>query len=327
MKKILDDIYSFTLKLPFPATPELTLYFIDGEKPAIVDTGLGDQLSMDTISLACEKKGKHLNDISYIINTHEHIEHFGGNLNIKKTSRASVIASKLAAPIIENYHDITLGIKKKLQNQNPNIFKMLENLINHHLTITGSKVDEKVDDGDIIDLGNIKLRVIATPGHTNGHICLYDEEKKVLFSGDHLISTGSTFVGYYWRDFTTTDIIYKFNNRKTGPGNISLYIESLKKLQSLDLTMILPSHGPPITDPYEQIAQGIKGKEDRGNKFYAILKKEKEIDLEKLTAMAYNEEKSNFLQQGAALGYLERLSKSGKIKAEVKDETLFFKII
>ena len=201
----------------------------------------------------------------------------------------------------------------------------MEPLIAYHLRVNDADVNVHVNDGDTIDTGQIRLSVIATPGHADGHICLYDEDRKILFTGDHLISTGSTFVGYFWRDFSPQDIIRNFNDR-TRPGNITQYINSLKKIQALDIKLILPSHGLPVTNPHERITQAIQAKEARAQRFLSLLEKEGPLDLEKLTAMAYNEKYSNFLQQGAALGYLEKLAKAEKIKAETYHETLIFSV-
>jgi len=326
VKKILDDIYSFPLKLPFPATPELSVYYLDGDKPAIIDTGLGDQQSMADISSALNQKGKDLKDISLIINSHEHIEHFGGNRKIKDASNAAVAASSSAALMIENFQDATKQIRNNISGTKVRMFETLKMFINFHLTIDPSSVDTRVRDGDVIDLGAVKLRVISTPGHAEGHVCLYDAERKILFSGDHIISTGSTFVGYGWREMATGRILDIFSVENNRLPNISQYIESVKKIQALDLDLILPAHGPPITDPYQKLEDEIENKKNRVRACADILQAQGEMALEDLAAAVYEEEQSNYLQQGAVLGYLEVLSRSGKIDAVLKDEDLYARI-
>ena len=58
----------------------------------------------------------------------------------------------------------------------------------------GSKYSSKwvpdmniLEDGDVIEVGDYRLECVTTPGHTTGHICLYEREKKILFSGDHIL--------------------------------------------------------------------------------------------------------------------------------------------
>ena len=83
-----------------------------------------------------------------------------------------------------------------------------------------------VFDGDILDYGGLRLRCVHTPGHSVGHTCLYCEEEKLLFCGDHVL-------------FDITPNICTM-----GPGTNMLadYLESLEKIRSLDIRTALPAH-------------------------------------------------------------------------------------
>ena len=109
-----------------------------------------------------------------------------------------------------------------------------ENLLDPNISLTTYigleglviQVDSRVDDGDLIHLGNLEFRVIHTPGHTSGGSCLYCEEEKLLFSGDTL------FRGTWGRTDVPT-------------GNFEDVINSItKKLMILpDETIVYPGHG------------------------------------------------------------------------------------
>ena len=88
-----------------------------------------------------------------------------------------------------------------------------------------------VEDGEIIDLGNRKLRIISTPGHTPGSIAILDEENRVLIPGDS-IQDGGIFMFGIMREFQA-------------------YIESLRKLEGMShlFDSIWPSHGSFPLDP------------------------------------------------------------------------------
>lgn len=301
------------------------IYFIDGEKPALIDTGMGDAGSIEFISSELKEAGRSLKDIFFLINTHAHIEHFGGNQKIINMSGSSVIASSAAAPMIENFHEFVINSKEKLSNQEFAIMPLFRNVDNFHLSIEGSKVDIKVKDSDIIDLGKIQLRVIDTPGHADGHICLYDAQRKILFSGDHIISYGSSFVGFSWRELAGKSITDIFNADDNTCDKLSQYLESIERLMTLELKLILPGHGDPVTEPYKKLEKEIKGKLRREAMFLEAVEREKVIELGRLTADVYGENGINFLHQGAALGYLQRLSRAGKITAEMRDNELFIK--
>jgi glyoxylase-like metal-dependent hydrolase (beta-lactamase superfamily II) len=99
-------------------------------------------------------------------------------------------------------------------------------------SITPRNADDYYADGDIHNVGGIKLKVMHTPGHSVGHVCLFfdDPQSPVLFAGD-LLMAGT--VGRY--DFP-------------GDGDLHVLIESLKRVMKLpDSTRVLAGHGPPTT--------------------------------------------------------------------------------
>ncbi|MHA1605851.1 MAG: MBL fold metallo-hydrolase [Candidatus Freyarchaeota archaeon] len=297
MRRVLDNIYVFTLNLPFPATPELNVYYLDEGEPVVIDTGLGDQRSMRIFSSELRDISRGLSDVEVIINTHEHIEHFGGNQKIKEASGARVVASYKAAPIIENYHQHILSLKNNLSHLDfePEMKQMINRYFDFPLLIDESKVERRVGDWDTISLDGFGLRVFETPGHAYGHICLHDEDRKILFSGDHVIGTGTTFVGYGWRELFKMSMTTVLDSEAGEPDNISLYIESLEKLQSLDLELILPAHGSPITESYKKLREDIQRKLSREQAFLRVLEKRREMTLEDLTVEVYDADRTNYL--------------------------------
>ncbi|MFL2660986.1 MAG: hydroxyacylglutathione hydrolase [Alphaproteobacteria bacterium] len=91
--------------------------------------------------------------LDYILNTHHHNDHVGGNLKLKE---------KYGCKIIGSFND---------QERVPGI-------------------DIKLKENDYFSIGRSIFKIIDTPGHTNGHICFYFEEDQVLFSGDTIFSLG-----------------------------------------------------------------------------------------------------------------------------------------
>jgi len=96
---------------------------------------------------------------------------------------------------------------------------------------TLDKIDTKltisqVEDGDSLNLGDLNLKVIATPGHTEGHLSLYSEERKLLIAGDHVVGFGSAVLD-------------------PDDGSMIDYFATTRQLIELDPVLIYPSHGPP----------------------------------------------------------------------------------
>lgn len=126
----------------------------------IVDTGTGQ--NMDYILKSIQKAGKSVDELSLIVNTHNHYDHIGGNpyLNLEVAMH-----SNDAVALEEGDEDVLLA---------PMFGKSMEKM----------KVGLKLEEGDKIH----DFEVLLTPGHTSGSICLYNGE--TLISGDTVFSGG-----------------------------------------------------------------------------------------------------------------------------------------
>lgn len=147
--------------------------------------------------------------LKYIINTHSHFDHIGGNQFLKS-----------------NYNT-KLGISKK---ESKNLVDPEKNLSKYMGTVIKSpNSDFYLESKDTIYFGNEKLEIIYCPGHSQGSIALYNDKNDLLFSGDTIFKNG---VG-------RTDL---------PGGNSDKLIESINKLVELpDNTIVLPGHGPKTT--------------------------------------------------------------------------------
>ena len=102
------------------------------------------------------------NKIDFILNTHHHFDHTGGNLELKKKYNCKIVGSS------------------KDESRIPGI-------------------DTKLRHNEIFKFGNIEFKIILVPGHTSGHICFYSVNEKIIFTGDTLFSLGcgKIFEGTY----------------------------------------------------------------------------------------------------------------------------------
>jgi glyoxylase-like metal-dependent hydrolase (beta-lactamase superfamily II) len=99
----------------------------------------------------------------------------------------------------------------------------------------------KVNEGDVIETELWPLQIYHTPGHTEGGMCLYNSDKKILISGDTVFADG-LYGAYYGES-----------------GSLQAMINSLKKLMELDIDILLPGHGSPVfLDAMEHIMKAYK---------------------------------------------------------------------
>lgn len=129
--------------------------------------------------------------VKYIILTHCHADHIGAVNDVKEKLGGKILAHRL----------------ESLSIQNPNV-TLFMNLGLKEIEIN---VDSRLDDEDILHLGKLQFKIIHTPGHTSGCICIYNDKEKLLFSGDTLFSgsCGRTDLPTSSRD----DIITSISNK------------------------------------------------------------------------------------------------------------------
>ena len=109
----------------------------------------------------------------------------------------------------------------------------------------------KLADGDVVDLdGDVRVQVLATPGHSVDSLCYYVEEEGVLFTGDTLLGS------------TTTTV-----------GDLGAYRRSLARLAALpNLQVICPGHGPLVHDPRERLQSYIAHRDQRARQILDVLR-------------------------------------------------------
>lgn len=146
--------------------------------------------------------------LKYIYLTHSHMDHIEEAMHIKERFGGEILISRKGAENVNN-GEINLS-----------------NMINFPLNID---IDARVDDKDILHVGNIEFEVIYTPGHTDDSTSLYCKEENLIFTGDTLMYMTC---GRY--DLPT--------------GDRKAIRKSLKKLFNLpENTFVYPGHGVPTT--------------------------------------------------------------------------------
>lgn len=113
-------------------------------------------------------------------------------------------------------------------------------------------LDEEIHDGTTFQVGGETLRAIYTPGHRFDHLCFLLENSHILFAGDHISGL-------------TTNVI------APPDGDMQDYINSLKRLQGVDIAEIVPGHGPSIYDPQAKIAEYIAHRQQREEQIIEIM--------------------------------------------------------
>ena len=310
--QVLDKIYKIELPIPFPLKT-MNVYFIDDSPRTLVDAGIKTEVSFETLKKELETIGVGLNSIERILITHGHIDHYGQAKRLSSLSGAPIyIHSKEYGRIRSFIHSLGFIKSILLRNGAP------ETLVNeaiHYMEsaqIMADSLDEAffLDDGDSILFKSMSWKTIHCPGHSPGLICFHWPEKKILFTGDHLL-----------KDITPNPIL---NVPEYRPPfrypSLKDYLNSLEKIERLDLSLLLPAHGEEIHDVKALIQKiFIHHKERMDRILFSLSKKEKtpfQIAMDLFPGVSPFEV---FLGISEAVGHLDILKEKGIVKVNEKE--------
>ena len=162
--------------MPLPGV-RAGVFLLPGPPPVLIDCGMRGQGKPIRAALAAASLAPQ--DLALIALTHWHIDHVGGLRAIRRQSPARVVAHRADAPIIMG---MTRPNKPRLTGEGGKFARWL--LLKLYQTST---VDRLLEDGDILaETGG--LQVVATPGHTPGHVCYLLPNAGILFVGDALVN-------------------------------------------------------------------------------------------------------------------------------------------
>jgi glyoxylase-like metal-dependent hydrolase (beta-lactamase superfamily II) len=249
----------FRNKIPLPESPlkYLNSYIIkDSERSLIIDTGLNRKECLEAMRKGLDTLGIDLSKSDIFI-THLHADHFG-LVSELATDSTNIYFSRPDKELMESWEGFGAMVAYAGQNGFPE--DQLKAAIDKHPGarygsdwIPETKV---LDDGDVIDVGVYHFKCVATPGHTMGHTCLYEPNKKILVAGDHILIDITPNI-QCWSD---TD------------NHLKHYLASLDKVHKLQVDLVLPGHRRLIDNHRARIEELKKHHALRLNEVRAILK-------------------------------------------------------
>jgi len=205
-EQIAENLY--LLKVPFgPVWTGVTL--LTGKENILIDSGATDEDVEHILIPALKAMG--VEKLHYLINTHSHGDHIGGNFRLRQLMDFRVAAYAGAAPKIEDPVPYAIATRTRFPDYSPAPQSFLK----------GVKVDVVLQDGEVLA---DRLQVLHTPGHDDDCVCLLDLPTKTMITGDSLQGNGTVCqgVGFY----------------KSLPD----YLYTLDKLEKTDIQNILCGH-------------------------------------------------------------------------------------
>lgn len=245
---IMDGLYRIRIPLPNSPLQELNSFVIKGDgRDLVIDTGFNRDECFRAMQEGLRSLDVDPAATDFFI-THMHADHSGLVARLA-TETSTVHFSRIDAGVIENRGNWEQMIEYARINGFP--ADQLKQTIENHPGYRFSPRDlpslNLIDDGNRITIGGYQFRCIATPGHTRGHICLFDEGKGLLLSGDHVLSDITSHIESW---------SYELNSLQD-------YLDSLDMVRRLPVDLVLPGHRSVMTDLEGRVAELVRHHEER----------------------------------------------------------------
>lgn len=282
---------------PQPYPPNVFLVR-DGVESALIDAGFGDDESFEKRTAMLRELGAE--HPKYIIITHHHYDHSSGAHRLREATGAKIVVHKDEEALLLNPEEET-GDMEIPEDQK----EAREQARKWRLEAAKAVPDMRVADGDVLEVGGLRLRCVHAPGHTAGHLCVFLEGERVLFAGDNVLGVGTAAIS------------------PPPHGDMAEYIRSLRKMQSLDAALLCPGHGPVVKEPNRKIQELIDHRQQREDQIVGLLAEGKD-SVQSLLKAIYPEldKRLKGMATGQIISHLHKLQSEGKVKLEGKGEEM-----
>jgi len=239
------------LRLPVPGLGDLlavNAYLIEGENGCLlVDTGWNTHQTYSALERQLAEIGLTTDDVNLIVITHFHPDHYGLAGRLVETSGAKVALHGIEKAFIDARYlkmdrllDQTANMLRFHGVPETELPRLQKASLGVRQYVAPINPDVTLDGGENITFGGFHFQVIWTPGHSPGHICLHDSEKKLLISGDHVLPSTFPNVGLH---------------PQSGDDPLGHYLRSLDVVEALNVDLVLPAHEQVFTNLGERISE------------------------------------------------------------------------
>lgn len=278
--RIADGLYRIPLPLPISGLAAVNCYLAPGpDGVVLVDPGWATYDSERAVAAALHTLGYGLGDITLCVATHHHWDHY---------SQAYAWRERLGSRLVighEERHSI-LGYQPDASTRYPVQVAQLEEAGAKELAgrIATSRApmieaampygapDGWLHDGERIELVGGAFEVVATPGHTRGHIVLRHTASGALITGDHVLPRITPSIGFEWAP---------------EPQPLRTFLRSMRDVLALPDGALLPAHGPVLPSTHERLCEQLAHHEQRLAQVQELLESGAQTSYEVARAMRW----------------------------------------
>jgi glyoxylase-like metal-dependent hydrolase (beta-lactamase superfamily II) len=247
LTQVTPDVFELRLPIPWEDTHVNCFLLPDGDQVDMIDCGMSSQESLALIDAAVRSLGGPRARLRRLLVTHIHPDHYGAAGEMTRRYGADLYLHRLEVPMVHprylEIEQLVAEVGRYLQVHGvpdaeadflKNASRGFRQFVKPALPVL------QLDGTELIELGRRRLRVEWTPGHSPGHVCLFDAESRVLFAGDQLLPNASPNIGLH---------------PQSTPDPLDDYLDGLRRLVGLAPSLVLPGHGRPFRGAAERAAE------------------------------------------------------------------------
>jgi len=317
-------IHRLAIPTPF-AVGRVNVYLIEDEPLTLVDAGPNSGTSFDELQRGIAGLGHSLEDIELVIVTHQHIDHLGLVSLVASHSGAEVAAIDAAVPFMENFSDEAqadddFATDIMLRNGIPSDVVAALQSVSRAFRAWGAQVHvtRPLRDGEALELRDRTLYVHHRPGHSPTDTVFHDRERRILIAADHLLG-----------HISSNPLITRPRDGSTQrPQALVQYLESLAATREMDVDLVLPGHGDPITDHRALIDQRFVLHRRRADKIHRLLAEQPRTAYEIAQALWGNIAVTQaYLTLSEVLGHLDVLVNEDRAQETEREAVVVFEAL
>jgi len=315
----------YKIEIPFPenSLKSVNSYVVrDWERNLIIDTGMYNDECLKAMERALAKLDIDLARTDFFI-THCHGDHVGlvtrlireGSIVYLNELDAQIIAKIKTGVIL---HEIRAFLQMSgFPEKDPG--KILPSRVKEEFSPLESLPLRFADDRDVIERGGYRFTCVRTPGHSKGHMCLYEPDKKLLIAGDHILK----------------NITPGIQGRVDGENPLKEYLSSLDKIYALDVETVLPGHRAIFGNCKTRIEEIKEHHHQRNEEVLAILRQGSKTIYEVASQMTWNVDcdswdsfpvVQSFFATGEAFAHLRFQEETGEIERKTDGWTVLYQL-